>query len=46
MAQIEDGRANRAKIKKLVAALAKHYGAPKLPPAKGPLELILTVFPD
>ncbi|HEX7286998.1 MAG TPA: hypothetical protein VF532_12500 [Candidatus Angelobacter sp.] len=34
-------KAVRPGIRKLIAALEKHYGAPKLPPAKGPFELIL-----
>jgi endonuclease III len=41
MARTEKAISRRPGIKKLVAALAKHYGAPKLPPAKGPFELIL-----
>jgi endonuclease-3 len=28
-------------LKKILAALKRHYGSPKLPPAKGPFELVL-----
>ena len=28
-------------LKKIVAALKKHFGEPELPPAKGPFELVL-----
>jgi endonuclease-3 len=28
-------------FKKLIAGLKRHYGAPKLPPAKGPFELVM-----
>jgi endonuclease-3 len=28
-------------LKKLIAGLKKHYGAPKLPPARGPFELVM-----
>jgi endonuclease-3 len=28
-------------FRKLIASLKRHYGEPKLPPAKGPFELVL-----